>query len=64
VSLGKSRGLLLPQVATDHHLAVEEFLEETCRKAQLDRNAWQEAQTKVFGFTCEVFSEEENLAER
>jgi AmmeMemoRadiSam system protein A len=64
VSRGKRRGLLLPQVATDHHLAVEQFLEETCRKAQLDRNAWQEAQTEVFGFTCEVFSEKENLAER
>jgi uncharacterized protein len=52
------RGLLLPQVATEHHLFREEFLEETCRKAGLPRDAWHDPQTKLFGFTCEIFQEE------
>src|SRR5439155_10897062 len=32
VSTEETRGLLLPQVATENHLSREEFLEETCRK--------------------------------
>jgi len=54
---GAKRGLLLPQVAIEHHLSVEQFLEETCRKAQLPPAAWREAGTHVSAFTCEVFSE-------
>jgi AmmeMemoRadiSam system protein A len=52
------RGLLLPQVATEHHLLPEEFLGETCRKAGLPRDAWRDPQTKIFSFTCEVFQED------
>jgi len=63
VSRGKQRGLLLPQVATEHHFAPEQFLQETCRKAQLARDAWREVATQVLGFTCEVFSDEGNVAE-
>lgn len=51
------RGLLLPKVATDHGLTREQFLEETCRKAGLPRQAWKDSETHIFGFTCEVFSE-------
>jgi AmmeMemoRadiSam system protein A len=58
VSRGKQRGVLLPQVATEHRLAPEQFLQETCRKAHLPRDAWRDADTQVFGFTCEVFSDE------
>jgi AmmeMemoRadiSam system protein A len=58
------RGLLLPQVATEHHLTREQFLEETCRKAQLPRDVWREPETQVLGFTCEVFSDEGRAAER
>lgn len=50
------RGLLLPQVAVEHRLAREQFLEETCRKAGLAREAWKDPETHIFGFTCEVFS--------
>ena len=63
VSRGKQRGLLLPQVAIEHRFATEQFLQETCRKAQLAQDAWREAGTQVFGFTCEVFSDERNAAE-
>ena len=51
------RGLLLPQVATEHQLSREQFLEETCRKAGLDRDAWRKPGTQLFGFTCEIFQE-------
>ena len=52
------RGLLLPQVATEHHLNREQFLDETCRKAGLSLGAWRDAESHLFGFTCEVFSEQ------
>ena len=61
VTRGAKRGLLLPQVAIEHKLGREEFLEETCRKAGLPPNAWQEPETQVFGFQCEVFSEGEDV---
>lgn len=51
------RGLLLPKVATEHGLTREQFLEETCRKAGLPREAWKDTETRIFGFTCEVFSD-------
>jgi AmmeMemoRadiSam system protein A len=57
VSRGAHRGLLLPQVAVEHHLNREQFLDETCRKAQLAREAWKDPETKVLAFTCEVFSD-------
>jgi AmmeMemoRadiSam system protein A len=57
ISQGSKRGLLLPQVAVEHKLAPDQFLEETCRKAGLNASAWQEADTRILGFTCDVFSE-------
>ncbi len=51
------RGLLLPRVAAEHNLTREQFLEETCRKAGLPREAWKSAETQLFGFTCQVFSD-------
>jgi len=55
------RGLLLPQVAIEHRLTREQFLEETCRKAGLPREAWHGPEARLFGFTCEVFSESSRL---
>jgi AmmeMemoRadiSam system protein A len=57
VRLHEQRGLLLPQVATEHRLTREQFLEETCRKAGLGREAWRDPEARLFGFTCQVFSE-------
>jgi AmmeMemoRadiSam system protein A len=62
ISRGNHRGLLLPQVAIQHRLEPEQFLQETCRKAQLPLDAWREADTQILGFTCEVFSEDEIAA--
>jgi AmmeMemoRadiSam system protein A len=64
ISQGPKRGLLLPQVAVEHKLSREQFLEETCRKAGLNAKAWQEPETQIHGFTCEVFSESGNTLEQ
>jgi len=53
------RGLLLPQVAEEHHLSKEQFLQETCRKAGLRTDAWQSPATRIFGFTCEIVTEQQ-----
>jgi AmmeMemoRadiSam system protein A len=56
ISRGAHRGLLLPQVAVTHQMNAEQFLAETCRKAELLPDAWRDQEAKLFGFTCEVFS--------
>ena len=57
IESGAYRGLLLPQVAVEHHLDRERFLRETCYKAGLPGDAWHASQTRLYGFTCEVFAE-------
>jgi AmmeMemoRadiSam system protein A len=57
VGLHSQRGLLLPQVAMEHHWTREQFLEETCRKAGLPREAWRDPEMRIQGFTCEVYLE-------
>jgi AmmeMemoRadiSam system protein A len=54
---GGAHGLLLPQVAVEHGLTRERFLDETCRKAGLPRGAWRDPATEVYLFEAEVFSE-------
>src|SRR5215471_4322444 len=55
ISKGNARGLLLPQVAVQHHWNREQFLNETCRKAGLPPTAWRQG-TRIQSFTAEVFS--------
>ena len=57
VSRGGRRGVLLPQVAPEHDWGPVRFLEETCEKAGLERDAWKQPETRVQVFTAEVFSE-------
>lgn len=57
VSRGWQRGVLLPQVAAEFKWQAARFLEETCVKAGLEREAWKDPQTRVQAFTAEVFSE-------
>jgi AmmeMemoRadiSam system protein A len=64
ISRGRQRGVLLPQVATEHQLTPQQFLAETCRKAQLAPDAWRGPGVELLGFTCEVFSEEAGPAEK
>ena len=56
VSSGVRRGLLLPQVPVEHGWSRQEFLEQTCRKAGLDRDAWKAGAT-LEAFTAEVFGD-------
>ncbi len=52
---GFRSGLLLPQVATDHGWDGKTFLEQTCRKAGLYKNAWKEKGTEIYSFQAQVF---------
>jgi AmmeMemoRadiSam system protein A len=54
---GYFSGLLLPQVAAKYKWPRERFLEETCVKAGLPRQAWRQPDATILGFTAEVFSE-------
>ncbi len=52
---GLLRGVLLPQVATEHGFDRDTFLDETCIKAGLYEGAWREGETEVYTFEAEVF---------
>ena len=52
------RGLLLPQVAANYGWNRTMFLEETCRKAGLPKNAWKDPDTEILLFSAEVFGKE------
>ena len=54
---------LLPQVATQFSWEAERFLEETCVKAGLEREAWKDPRTRIQAFTAEVFGEAASCAE-
>ncbi len=57
VERGMHRGVLLPQVATEHNLNREQFLAETCFKAGLPRDAWRGTEAKFAGFECTIVTE-------
>jgi AmmeMemoRadiSam system protein A len=52
---GFCSGLLLPQVASERNWDRITFLKETCRKAGLPENAWQDKETTIYVFSAEVF---------
>ncbi|MCV0430477.1 TIGR00296 family protein [Nitrosopumilus sp.] len=51
-------GLLLPQVPIEYDWNVEEFLEYTCQKAGLEKNAWKDMTTRISKFEGIIFKEE------
>jgi AmmeMemoRadiSam system protein A len=55
---GYSKGLLLPQVATEYRWDLDTFLRQTARKAGLPPDAWKDPRTKIFIFSAEVFHEQ------
>ncbi len=57
VTLGRRRGLLLPQVPGEYGWDREAFLIHTCRKAGLADNAWRDPTLRIESFEAEVFSE-------
>jgi AmmeMemoRadiSam system protein A len=54
---GSDHGVLLPQVATEHGLDRNAFLDLTCQKAGLARGSWREG-AKILTFEAEIFREE------
>ena len=57
IKRGFSKGLLLPQVATENNWDRKTFLEHLCLKANLPSDAWQLGDTEISIFSAEVFSE-------
>jgi uncharacterized protein (TIGR00296 family) len=57
VGRGRNVGLLLPQVATDYGWDRDTFLDQTCVKAGLPKDAWRDPATKIEKFSAEVFGE-------
>ncbi|HEX4426498.1 MAG TPA: AmmeMemoRadiSam system protein A [Terriglobales bacterium] len=58
ISKAGRRGLLLPQVPVEHGWDRITFLEQTCRKAGLPSDAWQNG-ASIEAFTAEIFSDAE-----
>jgi AmmeMemoRadiSam system protein A len=54
---GGHRGLLLPQVATEHRWDREGFLRQLCLKAGLPEDCWQAPDVRLLRFTAQVFSD-------
>ena len=54
---GRNHGLLLPQVAAEYRWDNATFLEQTCAKAGLVKDAWKWPQTEIYLFTANVFNE-------
>lgn len=59
IKRGRASGVLLPQVAVEWKWDREQFLEHTCGKAGLPEGAWREAETEIYTFTAQIFSEDE-----
>jgi AmmeMemoRadiSam system protein A len=57
IELGRFRGLLLPQVATEQGWNRGEFLDHTARKAGLPPDAWKDPEAKIFSFSAEIIQE-------
>ncbi len=58
IASGEKRGVLLPQVATQYGWDMRTFLEQTCLKAGLPKNAWIESDVRVSGFTALIIEEQ------
>ncbi|MGA8831228.1 MAG: AmmeMemoRadiSam system protein A [Desulfomonilaceae bacterium] len=52
---GLRSGLLLPQVAAERDWDRTTFLQETCRKAGLNRDEWKDPNTEIYVFSADVF---------
>lgn len=52
---GPYHGLLLPQVATSYSWDRKTFLEHTCEKAGLPKNAWMDKDTEIYIFSADIF---------
>ena len=60
LSKGSSRGLFLPEVAVSRGWDRLTFLDELCRKADLPRGSWRDADSELQAFESESWEEIEN----
>lgn len=51
------RGILLPQVFTEMKVDPKSALNMTCEKAGLPSRAWEEPDTHIYIFECQIFKE-------
>ena len=58
IEKGFYRGVLLPQVATEHGWDRQTFLKQTCLKAGLPTDAWQADDAEIYIFSAQIFGEE------
>ncbi|MFX0106905.1 MAG: TIGR00296 family protein [Candidatus Hodarchaeota archaeon] len=56
-SQGMMRGLLLPQVPVQYDWDTKTYLEHTCNKAGLHKDAWRNTKTEFMAFQAEIFGE-------
>jgi AmmeMemoRadiSam system protein A len=59
IEKGFYRGVLLPQVATEHGWDRLNFLKQTCIKAGLPTNAWEAEDADIYVFSAQIFGESE-----
>ena len=57
IQLDHSAGLLLPQVASERRWTPTQFLENTCLKAGLARDAWKDPQATLLWFSVDCYEE-------
>lgn len=57
VASERKRGVLLPQVAVEYGWDMKTFLEQTCVKANLPKDAWGWSDTVVSSFTALIIKE-------
>jgi AmmeMemoRadiSam system protein A len=55
IKFGYNSGLLLPQVATEYGWDRDTFLQQTCLKAGLPPESYQDPETEIYTFSAEVF---------
>ncbi len=55
IKQGFNSGLLLPQVATENNWDRLTFIKQTCFKAGLPYNAWQDNSTEIHIFSADIF---------
>jgi AmmeMemoRadiSam system protein A len=59
IKKGYNSGLLLPQVASRYGWGNEEFLAQTCLKANLPEDSWKEDDCEIWIFRAVIFGEGE-----
>jgi AmmeMemoRadiSam system protein A len=57
IERGPYRGLLLPQVATEYGWDRLTFLKQTCIKAGLPPDAWEDPSARIFIFSANILHE-------